>query len=247
MGIAACRAARTALSGCSGDLLHLTTTSPAAHRLRARRAAHRDEHQAVSRQTNAPSTHDNEVRPLARARLDPTRTHATEGLHSPSPVLEWSAFPYTILYSIVACLLPELPACARVAGVGGGEAAFWRALGAPDHPRPGRRRCRPQSAPASQQQPPRSDASAERQQQKQQQQASAARTSMQPRSACSGSANSLRARSRARAGASVPIARVASISSSSSASAGAERQQQQQQRERSGPSATMWQWSARQG
>ena len=91
----------------------------------------------------------------ARAQLDLTPAHATEGLHSPSPVLECSAFPYRILYSIVACLVPELPACARVAGVRGGEAAFRRALGAPDHHRPGRRRCRQLCAPRSQQQPPR--------------------------------------------------------------------------------------------
>ena len=155
MGIAACRAVRTALSDYRGDLLHLTTTSPAAHPLRARRAAHRDELQAVIRPTNSPTTHDNQVRLLARAQLDPTPAHATEGLHSPSPVLECSAFPYRILYSIVACLVPELPACARVAGVRGGEAAFRRALGAPDHHRPGRRRCRQLCAPRSQQQPPR--------------------------------------------------------------------------------------------
>ena len=155
MGIAACRAVRTALSDYRGDLLHLTTTSPAAHPLRARRAAHRDEDQAAIRQTNSPTTHDNQVRLLARAQVDPTPAHATEGLHSPSPVLECSAFPYRILYSIVACLVPELPACARVAGVRGGEAAFRRALGAPDHHRPGRRRCRQLCAPRSQQQPPR--------------------------------------------------------------------------------------------
>lgn len=55
--------------------------------------------------------------------------------------------------------MPELPVCARVAGVRGGEAAFRRALGAPDHPRAGRRRCRQQSAPASQQLPRRTQAS----------------------------------------------------------------------------------------
>ena len=235
MGIAACRAVRTALSGDSGDLLHLTTTSPAAHPLRARRAAHtqcRDEDQAAIRPTNSPTTHDNQVRLLARAQLDLTPAHATEGLHSPSPVLASGVlFP-------TESFIPLLPAwCLSCL-----PALVWQACVAA-RPRFGARWARPTTtdpaavAAGSFARLGRSSsrrapcASAERQQQQQQQQTPVARTSMQPRSAPLGSASSRRGRSRARSVASVPIARVVSLSSSSSSAGRRRQQQQQQQRE----------------